>query len=316
MSSRWFRVVTHTGWAALLCALLLAPAGCVGGDDESDGGSSDVDSPDHIVKAPKSQGKYRFGITDTIAIDFSEDIDTAALGFDFTDSAGIGWSFQGRRKVNLFGTRRNYETSHFPINSPFTLTLTGLRDLAGNGNPSLDIPFEPYAWVDRDFLDSTFDWYDTLYSGADTWLDGTPVTETFLTEGALDYAENFGDVDRYDFKVLSMPAPDTLVVSLSARRGLNVRMYVAGPFKPATFDSLLDAYRFETAPTTGEGTKVLLKDSTWAIGTVTRRFDASLFDHKAVLDDYDAPGLYVIRLGLPEGQEGFYRLSVQVKRRN
>lgn len=289
-------------------ALLLALAGC--GREE---GASDGDPPDHIIKAPKPQGKYRFGITDTIAVEFSEDIDTAELDLDFTDP-GIAWSFQGLRKARFHGTHRDFETPHFQVNTPFTMTMTGLRDLSGNGHPAIAVEFAAYSWIDRDFLDSTFDWYDTLHSGT-TWFDGTPVTDTFTVEGALDYAENFGSVDRYDFKVVRLAAPDTLLVSLASRRNLNVRLYAAGPFKPAAFDSLLKDYRFETAPTSGEGTKVIFKDSTGNAGRFTRKFAADLFDHEEVLDDYDAPALYVLRLGVPEGQEGFYRLSVQVRPR-
>lgn len=303
------RRVFRAAPAALLMALFLSLWGCDGEE-----ASSDRTSPNHIVKAPKSQDKYRYGITDTIAVEFDEDIDTAALDLDFTDSAGIGWGFQGRRKALIHGTRKSLETRHFPVNTPFTLTMTGLRDPAGNGHPSIDLPFLPYRWADRDFLDTTFDWYDTLYAES-TWIDGSPFTDTLLIEGALDYAQNFGRVDRYDFKVLRVAAPDTLSLFLTARKDMNVRLYVAGPFKPATFDSLLRDYKFETAPTSGTGTKVFVKDSTGTQGRVSRQFATDLFDHKAVFDDYDAPGLYVLRLGVSEGIEGFYRLGAQVKRR-
>ena len=194
MPSRDFRAASLPGWAALFVGLSFAPSALTGCDGEEN--ASDGDSPNHIIKAPQSQGKYRYGITDTLTVEFDEDIDTAALDLDYTDTAGIGWRLVGRRKAQIYGTRSTFGVGHFPINSPFTVTLTGLRDLAGNGHPSIDIGFLPYRWADRDFLDTTYDWFDSLYADSG-WIDGSRLSDTLIVEGAgVRFAASFAAASR------------------------------------------------------------------------------------------------------------------------
>lgn len=294
--------------AFLLSLSLTQITGCIG--DEA---SPDLTPPDHMIKAPESQGKYRFGISDTIAIEFSENIDTGSLDLEFSDSAGMQYEVPGPRKAIVFGTRNSYGASHFPVNTPFTLTIRGLQDRWGNGHPDIEQEFIPYAWADRDYLDTTYDFYDTLYNG-DAWLDGTPVSDTLLIEGSLDYKQNFGRVDRLDYKVIRVAAPDTVEVSVTTRKDLNVRVMVAGPFRLEGFDAALTAFDFNTAPTTGEGTKLFARDSTAGKGLVSRSWVTDLKDHKRVTGSFDAPALYVIRLGVPEEKEGFYRVGLRIRK--
>lgn len=308
MPKRDFRAAP-SGLLFVLVPALLALAGC-GGEE----GASDGDPPDHIIKAPMSQGKYRFGITDTIAIDFSEDIDTASLDLAFSDSGNIGWRLAGRRRALIFGTRSTFGTGHFTVNTRFTLTMTGLRDRAGNGRPSIEAEFIPYLWADRDYLDSTFDWSDSLYAGT-TWIDGTPVTDTLVVEGALDDKQNVGRVDRRDFKLIRVAAPDTIQLILSTRTDLNLRMHVAGPFREDQLDSVIRNYDFNAPIGAGEGSQVQTRDSTMARGKASSLLVTDLYDHKPVLGSFDAHGIYVIWLRIPEEMEGFYRLSVRIGRK-
>lgn len=294
--------------AAFMVAMILSMAGCAREEP-----STDSTSPDHIIKAPKSQGKYRFGITDSIAIEFSENIDTGALDLGFSDPTGIAYRFQSLRRLQIHGTKNTYGTPHFPVNTSFTMTMTGLKDLAGNGRTVIEETFLPYPWADRDFLDTTYDWYDTLYSGAN-WVDGTPVTDTLTIEGSLDDAQNFGRFDRFDYKVLRVAAPDTLDMLLTTRKDINLKVQIAGPFKAADFDSLVRLFKFEVPSTNPDGTKRLYSDSTGTKARASHQFVADLEDHKWELGSFDAAGLYVIRLRIPEEKEGFYRLSVHIRK--
>lgn len=294
--------------AAIMAGMILSMVGC-----NREEASSDGTSPDHIIKAPKSQGKYRFGITDTIAIEFSENIDTGALDLGFSDPAGIAWRFQGLRKLQIYGTKSTYGTTHFPVNTPFTMTMTGLKDKAGNGHPVIEETFHPYRWTDRDFLDTAYDWYDSLYSGSD-WVDGTPVTDTLIAEGSLDYKQNFGRVDRYDYLVFRVAAPDTVNVFLTLRKDIDLGMAIAGPFKADGFDTVLKSFDFDRKALVSPGTQRLDSLQTGSQGRASSQFETVLKDHKAVLGSFDAVGLYVIRLRIPEGKEGFYRLGLRIRK--
>lgn len=294
--------------AAFMGAMILSMAGCAREEP-----STDSTPPDHMIKAPKSQGKYRFGITDSITIEFSENIDTGALNLGFSDPTGIAYRFLSLRKLYLYGTKSTYGSRHFPVNSPFTMTLTGLKDLAGNGRLVIEETFLPYTWADRDFLDTTFDRYDTLYSGAN-WVDGTPVTDTFAIEGSLDFLQNFGRPDIYDYKVLRVAAPDTVDVLLTTSKEINFYIQIAGPFKAEGFDSVLTQFNFESASSNPDGPKRLFSDSTGSKGRASHQFIANLEDHKWVLGSYDAPGLYVVRLVIPQKKEGFYRLISRIRK--
>jgi hypothetical protein len=310
MPKMGFRASRLAGWAALAFVPLLAATGCGREDDSFD----EDDPPDHIIKAPKSQGKYRFGITDTIAIEFSEDIDTAALDLDFSDPDGIGWRLAGTRRALVYGTRSTFGTAHFTVNTPFTLTLTGLRDRAGNGQGAIEAEFAPYPWADRDYLDSTFDWSDSLYADT-TWLDGTPISDSLIIEGALDDKQNVGRVDRRDFKLIRVAAPDTLYLGLTTRPDLNLRMHTAGPFRESQLDSVIRNFDFNAPIGTGEGSRVQTRDSTMARGRASSSLVTDLFDHKSVLGSFDARGVYVVWLRVPEEKEGFYRLGVRIGRK-
>lgn len=294
--------------AAFMLAMTLSMSGCAREEP-----SDDSTSPDHIIKAPMSQGKYRFGITDTIAIEFSENIDTGSLDLGFSDPTGMAYRFQGLRRVQVYGTKNTYGTPHFPVNTPFTMTMTGLKDKAGNGRPVIEESFLPYTWADRDFLDTTYDWIDTLYSGAN-WVDGTPITDTLTIEGSLDFDQNFGRPDLYDYKVIRVAAPDTVDVLLTTRKDINLKMQIAGPFRASDFDSVLKQFKFESASTNPNGAKRLFSDSTGTKSRASHKFVANLEDHKWVLGSYDAPGLYVVRLVIPQGKEGFYRLYSRIRK--
>lgn len=307
------RKMHRSGFPLFAAGLVLLSIGLAGCDKEE--GTSDQTPPDHIVKAAKSQDKWRFGVTDTIAIEFDEAVDEKSLDLAFSDTSGRGWKLLNARKALIFGTRTLFETGHFPINTPFTLTLRGLRDRFGNGHNDIHEAFLPYPWVDRDFLDTTFNGYDTLFNGT-AWMDGTPMTDTLLMEGRLDDNENFRDPDRFDYKVIRVKAPDTVDFFLKAARDMEIRVQIAGPFHPIGFDTTLDKYNFTTAPMTGRGTKAVYRDTlqTADQGRLAKTFRADLFDHEEVLDSFDAVGLYVVRLSVPEGKEGFYRLGFRIRK--
>lgn len=288
-----------TALLAAGAALLLSLAGCGGEETAADG-----TSPNHMIKAPKPQGKYRYGITDTLVMDFSEPIDTAALDLRFTDSAGVGYAFRGRKQALLFGTKKTFNTGHFPVNTSFTMSMLGLRDDAGNGTSAIEETFQPYRWADRDFLDGSFRGYDSLFSGDSTWIDGSPLRDTLIVEGALDFNENTGLEDRVDMKVVRLSAPDTLDIVVSALHGLPLNLQLGGPFKAEELDTALaNAANF---PKPG-------------VSSVNGKLSASLRadyqEHDVKLGSPSAPGLYALRISLPTvDTEGFYRVQLKLRK--
>jgi hypothetical protein len=178
----------------------------------------DKTPPTYTINLLQSQGKYRFGITDTIAITFSEKIDTSALAVVFTEATGIANRFIGGNMLQIYGKNQTYGTGHFNINSPFTAVLTGLRDTHGNGLPRIETQFSPFPWADRDRIDSTFSGVDSLFLSPTTWMDGSPVTDSLTTEGEMDFKKLSGILDYSDLKVMTLTGGDTLFLSLTTRK--------------------------------------------------------------------------------------------------
>ncbi|MDB5106743.1 MAG: hypothetical protein JWP91_4432 [Fibrobacteres bacterium] len=289
--------------AALLSGLaVLSMIGC----NSRESTSSDNTPPDHIINLPKSQGKYRFGVTDTLVVDFSEKIDTSALAVAFSPVEGIGARFKDQARLVIFGTASSSGTAHFPVNSPFTATLSGLKDPAGNGRTAIVESFQPYAWTDRDFQDASFTGYDSLFATDSTWIDGSSFSDSLVTEGRLDFSSNFGKEDRQDYKIVKMIPPDTLRVLLTCSKGLNIKIQMAGPFSPVGLDAVLKDYVFSQA---------FLTDSTKAKGSASLGFNADYSKHDDLLGSPAAPGIYVIRLSIPADTEGFYRLGLRLVKR-
>lgn len=269
---------------------------------------SDTTPPDPIINLEKSQGKYRFGVTDTLSVDFSEDIDTAGLAVAISPSGGTAHRFESRKRLLIYGASETSGTSHFNINSPFSLTLAGLKDLAGNGRGEISESFQPYAWVDLDFIDTSFTGYDSLFTVDSAWIDGSALTDSLITEGRLDFHNNFSrDDDRQDYKIVRMVPPDSLKLTLTCSKGLNLKMQVAGPFPEKGLDSALADYDFASS---------FHSDSTRTRGTLSYRFAADFDTHFDVLHSASLPGIYVIRLTLPVDSEGFYRLGLRMVKRN
>lgn len=280
---------------AFMGGMVLSLMGCAGEETSSDG-----TSPNHIITAPKSQGKYRFGITDTVSVIFSENIDTAALDVDFADTAGIAFRKVGQRLLQVHGTRKTFGTSHFRVNTDFTMTITGLQDHAGNGHPAIVETFMPYRWADRDFIDSGFTGYDSLFAGDSAWIDGSSLRDTLVVEGALDFYENFGREDRADLKIVRLTAPDTLDVSVTSRSDLDIKLQVAGPFAAEGLEAALRAFVF---PSQGVQSRNGRMDTT---------FHADYQDHDIKLGSPSAPGIYALRLSLTRvDTEGFYRIRLR-----
>ncbi len=259
-----------------------------------------------MINLEKSQGKYRFSVTDTIAIDFSEAIDTAGLAIAVSPQEGLQHRFQGRDRLLIFGTAKTSGTPHFNIDSPFSLTLAGLKDLAGNGRGEISESFAPYAWADRDFIDTTFNSYDSLFTPDSMWVDGTPLTDTIVTEGWLNFNNNFGKEDRQDFKIVRMVPPDTLKLSLACSKSLNLRMQIAGPFPEKGLDSALADFSFTDSS--------FYSDSTRTRGILASQFTADFTTHFHVFHDSQKAGIYAVRLSIPENTKGFYRLGLRVLR--
>lgn len=296
----WSRFVR----AALLGISILSPLALTGCSPQE---SSDQSPPDHIINLPMSQGKYRYGVTDTIAVGFSERIDTSALAVTISPAQGIGTRWKGASRLLIYGTNNSAGASHFTINSPFTLSLTGLKDMAGNGRTEIKESFQPYAWADRDFVDSTFSGYDSLFAAdADKWMDGSSLADSFVVEGRVDINNNRGEGDRQDFKILRMVAPDTLKLVLTCPKGLNMRAQIAGPFPQDKVDSVFENYDF---------TKSFFTDSTRSRGTLSYTFNADYSEHDDLLGSPSAPGIYFIRLSIPLDTEGFYRLGLRLIKR-
>lgn len=294
-------------WVRILSAALLGlstvsiPVWMTGCDAAE---TSDSSPPDHIINQPLSQGKYRYGITDTIVIDFSERIDTAALDVTFDPEQGIRSRFKSQTRLLLFGTASTSGSPHFAINLPFKLTLAGLKDLSGNGRPVITETFQPYAWVDRDFVETDYDGNDTLF-GADSglWIDGTPAADSLITEGRLDFNSNSDFVDRQDFKLVRLVAPDTLKMTLTCPKGVNLRAQWAGPFVPATLDSVFRDFKFNL--------NSFFTDSTKSKGALSHVFNADYSKHDLELDSPAAVGIYILRLSIPPDTETFYRLGLR-----
>lgn len=288
--------------AAIVCAAtLLSLTGCSSDPVEFD----DDESPNHMIQAPKSQGKYRFGVTDTLTIDFSEPIDTAALDLRFSDDLAAGYAFRGRSQVLIFGTRKSFGSGHFPINTSFTLDILGLRDDAGNGTPAISEAFQPYPWADRDVLDRSFRGSDSLFSGDTAWVDGSSLADSLIVEGALDFNDNLGDEDRVDIKLVRLTPPDTLDVLVTSRKDVPVNLKVGGPFKEDQLDSVL-----ALAANFSQSTR-----TTAATGRVDTTFRADFEQHLRILGSSGASGIYALRLSLPTADtEGFYRIRLKLRK--
>ena len=294
----WVRILS----AALLGMSALSILGWMTGCDAEE--TSDSSPPDHIINRPMSQGKYRYGITDTIVVDFSERIDTAALDVSFEPEDGIHSRFKSQTRLLIFGSGSTSGTSHFAINLPFTVTLAGLKDQRGNGRPAITESFQPYAWVDRDFVDTAYDGNDALF-GPDSgiWVDGTPMGDSIVTEGRLDFNSNSDFVDRQDFKLIRLFAPDTLKMNLTCPKGVNMLAQWAGPFLPATLDSVFKDFKFNL--------NSFFTDSTKARGNFSHSFNADYTKHDRILNSSAAVGIYILRLSIPPDTEAFYRLGMR-----
>jgi hypothetical protein len=283
---------------SVLGLLILSLTGCNSKD-------SDTSPPDHIISPLKSQGKYRFGVSDTLSFSFSEKIDTAALALDFTPPEGIGFRFTNASKLIVFGKNSIYGSGYFNINSPFSVKLSGLKDTHGNGRPLIEESFFPYAWIDRDFVDTNFSGYDSLFATDSTWKDGVPLTDSLVAEAALDYKNNIGREDRQDFKIIKLGAPDTLDIVLTSRKTLNVKLQIAGPYLPADFDKDFPTIDFDSSFYSGQ---------TGTTGRLVTKFNAEYDEHKRKVGGPEKSGLYILRLTIPVDYEGFYRMGLKVRK--
>lgn len=300
MNNSFIRTARVAVVIGLAGSLVLSLGGC-GTEDKSD-----TTPPDHIINLPKSQGKYLYGAADTITVDFGEAIDTAALGVAFSDSAGITRAFRGADKMLVFGKLNQHGQNHFPINLNFTMTMAGLRDPAGNGLPAIIESFQPYAWVDSDFFSQTYDGFDSLFASGGHWVDGSSMqADSFVTEGSLDFKRLPGEpADIDDYKLLSLVGSDTVLARLSTRPDVDLKIEAFGPFRadtvlaPATLAAQLDS--------------AIFSGRTGTTGTLEIRFAADERVHKRKFGSFDAPGLYVLRLTLPQDKEGFYRLGLRI----
>jgi hypothetical protein len=300
-----FNGVLRSGYSAkgigLAGAVVLSLMGCV--TEEKSG--SDSTPPDHSINLPKPQDKYLYGVTDTLTVDFSEPIDTSALRPTFSDtSGGIGHAFRGKSRMLVFGKPRSHGEAHFPVNLNFSMTLAALRDLHGNPDSTTVDYFAPIPWIDKDFLDQTFNGYDSLFASETAWQDGSPVADSFVSEGSLDFKrvppEEY-DID--DFKLIRLVGSDTVTARLTSRKDVDLKVEVFGPYAP---DSSLSAgLATDTAIYTG---------STGTKGVLNARFAADEKTHKRKLGSFDAPGIYVLKLTLPQNTEGFYRLGLRIRK--
>lgn len=265
----------------------------------------DTLAPNATVNLLKSQGNYRFSVTDTITIDFSEKIDTAALALEFTPPEGIAHQFFDEQKLLIFGKNKTYGQTHFSIPAGFTLAMTGLRDQAGNGLPRIENKFLAYKWVDQDFIDTNFTKADSLYKDGATWVDGTPITDSLVTEGNLNYPDNLSREDRQDFKIIQMTAPDTLMVQLNTVNSMNLKCQIAGPFPPENIQNIFLNSVFDSA---------FYVRQTGTLGKLDTQFVASYQAHHRIVGSPSNPGIYAIRLSIPADQKGFYRLALKLKK--
>jgi len=293
--------------ALLFAASALALQACIHDVQQANNGSP----PDYTIpNFAKSQGKWRYGVTDTIAVEFNEKIDTESLALTFTPRASIGYRLEGDSRLLIFGLKQDAGTTHFIVNSPFTLDIAGLRDLAGNGRPAATESFQPYYWADRDFLDSTYQGFDSLFLDDSTWADSSRMyADTLVAEGRLDFNGNGNLEDRQDFKLVRLTPPDTFKINVYCPKAVNLRMQIAGPFASGSEDSILQYYSFPT------GSLTFHADTNKTRGVLSYQFAADFDTHWNILHSSSAPGLYAIRLSIPEDQEGFYRVEAVARRK-
>ncbi len=268
--------------------------------------TSEPKAPELSLSLPKSQGKYLFGVTDTITISFNEGIDTGALAIEFTPPEGIGHKFAGTTKLLVFGKNKLYNLGYFNVNSQFSLALTSLRAPNGSGQPRLDLAFQPFTWADRDFTDSTFDGYDSLNATDSTWVNGAKVSDTLITEGVVNSKKTIGIPDYQDNKVLTLFAGDTLHASLQCTKDVDMTLMVAGPFTKAGYDSVTHV-GFDpslAADSANTGTK----------GAASISVGANFKIFKTKFGDISAPGIYVLYISVPPLKAGFYRLRTQIQK--
>jgi hypothetical protein len=299
--------ISNRARAVLFLGAALSLPGCIQ-ERHFDG---DGTPPDYTIpKLSKSQGKWRFGVTDTIAIQFNENIDTTALELTFLPPDSIGYRFDGADRLLIYGRRQDAGRRHFLVNSPFRLEMEGLRDLNGNSMGRVDEEFAPYWWIDRDFLDSSFQGFDSLFADDSTWADSSDMySDTFVAEGRLDFNGNGNLEDRQDFMLVKLTPPDTFKLTVACPRGLNLRMQVAGPFRPGAEDSILQYYSFPS------GSRTFYSDTNKTRGSLSFQVAADFNKHYDILGSPASPGLYAIRLSIPEDQEGFYRLQAVASRK-
>jgi hypothetical protein len=300
MSNSIFRPALLVAAMGLTGTLALSFLGC-GAAEES---GSDTAPPDHIINLPVSQGKYLYGITDTIAVDFGEDIDTAGLGVDFGGASGISTAFRGASVLLLYGKLRDHGQNHFPVNLGFTMSLTGLRDTHGNGLSVVNASFQPYTWADSDCCVSKFDSFDSLFASDSQWVDGTRFSDSLVTEGSLDFFRvPLEPLDIDDFKLLRLKGADTVSALLTTRKDVDLKLEVFGPFR---VDSTLAGVSLDSAVFTGHSGDQ---------GRIDVKFNTSVEVHARKLGgSFDAPGIYVMRLTLPQDKEGFYRLGLRIRK--
>jgi hypothetical protein len=287
--------------AALLGSAAFLFQGCL--HDES----ADETPPDYtIAKLHSAQGKWRFGVTDTIAVDFSEPIDTGSLRVEFEPAPGIASRFQGRDRLLIYGTETGSGASHFGIGAPFTATFAHLEDARGNGADASAEDFAPYWWADRDFLEPGFKGFDSLFASDSAWADGSPFADTLISEGNLDAKTNGHEVDYNDVKLIKLTPPDTFRALLACPKKVRMKLQLAGPFPPEAADSLLMGYNFDQASQA---------DSTQGKGQAMVQVIADYGVHDDALGSPSSPGIYALRISVPLDNEAFYRLETTLRRK-
>jgi hypothetical protein len=298
MGKSFIRSATTAALIGLTGTIFLSLMGC--GMEEQ---TSDTTPPDHIINLPNPQGKYRYGVADTITVDFGEPIDTAALAVTFSPAVGIAHAFRDANTLLVFGGLKHHGQNHFPVNLNFTMTLAGLKDLHGNGLPAVDAAFQPDAWADSDYFVPNFASFDSLFSSDTRWMDSSSqATDSLITEGSLDFFHFPPEpLDIDDFKLIRLKGADTVNARLTTRKDVDIKLQVYGPFKT---DTSLAGISLDTALFTG---------STGASGRLEVKFNTSIEVHAHKLGgSFDAPGIYVIRMTLPQDQEAFYRLGLRI----
>lgn len=268
---------------------------------------ADDSPPDYTIpKFAKSQGKWRYGVTDTIAVEFNENIDTSALSVTLDSARSVAQKFDGSSRLLIFGALKGSGATHFPIGLPFTATITGLKDLNGNGRPAATESFEPYYWADREYIDSAYTGVDSLFATDSTWADGSAFSDTLVTEGNLDAKTNHRSVDYEDIKVIKLTPPDSMGVTLTCPKSVNMKLQIAGPFDPAKADSILQDLDFDLAS---------IADSTQGKGILTDLVKADYAVHDSILNSSALPGIYAIRVSLGLDKAAFYRMKTSLHRK-